>query len=106
MSHSRQRECATVTRVNATEPATSTRADASKRRSALVEPLYTVVEVAEMWRVTRQHVYNLIRRKQLRVVDTGSVGRTKTRIPESALVEFIEHRTTEAKTTRRRKSAA
>lgn len=92
--------------MDATEPIASTRASASKRQSALLEPLYTVAEVAESWRCTRQHIYNLIARGQLRVVDTGSLGRTKTRVPESALVEFIENRTTEVKTTRRRRRSA
>lgn len=51
------------------------------------EILYPVSEVAELWRCSREHVYDLIRRGKLRTVNLGT-GRAKTRIPESALKAF------------------
>jgi len=53
------------------------------------ETLYPVAEVAEMWRCSREHVYEQIRRGRLRSVQIGT-GKAKTRIPESALTDFVE----------------
>lgn len=47
-----------------------------------------VREVAELWRCSRDHVYDLITAGQLRVVNLGR-GRAKTRIPESELAAFV-----------------
>lgn len=55
------------------------------------EQLYPVAEVAELWRVSPDYIYGLISGGQLRVVNL-SKGRAKTRIPESALAEYIERR--------------
>lgn len=49
--------------------------------------LFPVSEVAELWRCSEQHIYNLIARGRLRTVQIGN-GRAKTRIPASALIEF------------------
>jgi excisionase family DNA binding protein len=53
------------------------------------ETLYPVAEVAEMWRCSREHVYEQIRRGRLRSVQIGT-GKAKTRIPESALADFVD----------------
>lgn len=52
------------------------------------EVLYPVAELAEMWRCSTSHIYNLIAARKLRVVQIGT-GRAKTRIPSSAAAEFI-----------------
>jgi excisionase family DNA binding protein len=54
--------------------------------------LLTVPETAARLRVNRSTVYDLIAAGELRVVDLGH-GRSKTRIPEDALAEFIAART-------------
>jgi excisionase family DNA binding protein len=54
--------------------------------------LYPVAEVAELWRCTRKHVYALIAAGHLRTVQVG-MGRAKTRIPASAVEEFIANHT-------------
>jgi excisionase family DNA binding protein len=54
------------------------------------EILYPVSEVAERWRCSRDHVYDLIAKGRLRTVPLGTGKRAKTRIPESALAEYIE----------------
>lgn len=56
------------------------------------EALLPVTEVAKLWRCTIQHVYNEIARGRLRSVNI-SAGRAKTRIPESALAEYVERNT-------------
>jgi excisionase family DNA binding protein len=53
------------------------------------EALLTVPEVAALWRCGRDKVYALIASGALRVVDIGQ-GRAKTRIPESALAEYVK----------------
>lgn len=52
------------------------------------EVLYPVTEVAEMWRCSDDQIYRLIAAGRLRSVDIG-IGAAKTRIPESALAEFV-----------------
>jgi excisionase family DNA binding protein len=49
------------------------------------EQYYTVREVAERFKVSRQSVYDWIREGRLRAVKLGN----RTRIPESALEEFV-----------------
>ncbi|HET8682051.1 MAG TPA: helix-turn-helix domain-containing protein [Micromonosporaceae bacterium] len=56
------------------------------------EGLLPVAEVAKLWRCSAEHIYELIRRGELRSVDIGN-GRAKTRVPESALAEYIGRRT-------------
>jgi excisionase family DNA binding protein len=60
------------------------------------EALLPVAEVAALWRCTPQHIYNLIARRDLRSVQVG-IGRAKTRIPESAVAEFVARRTSKAR---------
>ena len=52
------------------------------------EVLYPVSEVAALWRCSTDHVYHLISRGQLRVVNL-TTGKAKTRVPESALADFV-----------------
>lgn len=54
----------------------------------LPEALHTVAEVAAAWRCSKNHVYDLISSGDLRSVNLTR-GRAKTRIPESALAEFV-----------------
>lgn len=51
------------------------------------EALLPVREVAALWRCSDQHIYNLIAQGKLRTV---TLGARKTRIPESALAEYVE----------------
>lgn len=53
------------------------------------EPLLPVTEVASLWRCSVRHVYRIIAAGQLRVVQLGT-GRAKTRVPESALAEYVQ----------------
>lgn len=55
----------------------------------MAETLYPVSEVAKLWRCSVDHVYDLIAAGQLRVVNLAR-GRAKTRIPESALAEYVK----------------
>lgn len=52
------------------------------------EALLPVAEVATLWRCSKNHVYDLISSGALRSVNLTR-GRAKTRIPESALAEFV-----------------
>lgn len=52
------------------------------------EILYPVSEVAELWRCSKEHVYEQIRRGRLRTVNLAH-GKAKTRIPESALAAYV-----------------
>lgn len=54
--------------------------------------LYTIPETARRLGCCRGHVYNLIARGELRVVDIASPGarKPKTRVPESALAAYVE----------------
>jgi excisionase family DNA binding protein len=52
------------------------------------EILYPVSEVAELWRCSREHVYEQIRKGRLKTVNLAK-GRAKTRVPESALNAYI-----------------
>lgn len=56
------------------------------------ETLYPVAEVAKLWRCSREFVYEQIRHGRLRTVNL-SVGQAKTRIPESALADFVQTKT-------------
>ncbi len=51
------------------------------------ERLLTVRRVSEFLSCTDQHVYNLIKRRQLKVVKQGPRAY---RVPETSLMEFIE----------------
>lgn len=70
-----------------------------------VERLYPVTEVADLWDCSPQHVYSLIAAGELRTVDLG-VGRAKTRVPESAIAEFVARRSIKQKTGRKPRVAA
>lgn len=63
------------------------------------EPLLPVSEVAQLWRCSPDHVYALIAAGELASLNLGR-GRAKTRIPESALADYV------ARNTRRTKGAA
>jgi excisionase family DNA binding protein len=64
----------------------------TQRPTAGAEELYSVAEVAALWKCSRQHVYDLIAKRALRKADIGIRG-AQTRIPASALAEFIAART-------------
>jgi len=64
--------------------------------SARAEALLPVSEVAQLWRCSKNHVYDLVASGQLRSTQVAR-GRAKTRIPESALAEFIASNTRPAK---------
>jgi excisionase family DNA binding protein len=54
------------------------------------EALLPVREVAELWRCSVDHVYDLIAAGRLRHVQLGTGRRAKTRVPESALTEYVQ----------------
>jgi excisionase family DNA binding protein len=56
-----------------------------------VEEQLTVAELAKKWRCSRGHIYDLIAAKKLRATDIGE-GRAKTRIPESAVAEYLDRK--------------
>lgn len=60
------------------------------------EVLHTVAEVAEMWRCSDDTIYRLIAAGRLRSCDIGT-GRAKTRVPASALAEFVAGRMRKAR---------
>lgn len=60
------------------------------------EDLYPVSEVAEKWRCSPQHIYNLIAAGLLAATQIGK-GRAKTRISESSLSEFLGKNTSRAR---------
>lgn len=62
-------------------------------------------ELAKLWGCSPQHIYTLIAAGELRTSDIG-VKSAKTRIPESAVAEFMARRTVRAKTGRKPKPAA
>jgi excisionase family DNA binding protein len=90
-----------TTTVNGGTPATKRRT-----KPAAAEALLPVSEVAELWRCSRQHIYNLISTGQLRSIQAGAARQAKTRIPESALAEFVARRSVKAKTGRKPRVAA
>jgi excisionase family DNA binding protein len=55
----------------------------------MAEAMYPVAEVAALWRVSRQHIYDLIAAGKLRSVQLGH-GRARTRIPESAVNAYVK----------------
>lgn len=63
------------------------------------ERLLTPEELSELWSCSKSHIYNLISRGELRIVDLGN-GRAKTRIPESAAAEYVARRSRQPKATR------
>jgi excisionase family DNA binding protein len=50
------------------------------------ERLYTIAEAAAKWSVSRDTIERLLRRDELRFVQIGRIRR----IPESALLEYLE----------------
>jgi excisionase family DNA binding protein len=72
-----------------TKPEPPPRPTGPPRQTA--EVLYPVSELAELWRCSDQHIYNLIARRELRSIQLG-MGRAKTRIPASAAAEFVARR--------------
>lgn len=72
---------------------------------ARVEALLTIPQTAERMELSRSHVYNLIWAGELEYVNAAvkKSGRTKMRIPESAIEKFYGSRT---KRNPRRRSAA
>lgn len=59
------------------------------------EALLPVSEVAALWRCSPNLIYDLISRGELRSVNLTH-GRAKTRIPESALADFVTANTRSA----------
>jgi len=60
--------------------------------AARAEALLPVAEVAKLWRCSKNYVYDLISSGALRSVNLAG-SRAKTRIPESALTEFVSKNT-------------
>jgi excisionase family DNA binding protein len=58
----------------------------SKGSGIMSEQYYTVKEVAERFKVSRQSVYDWISEGRLRAVKVGN----RTRIPQSALEAFVQ----------------
>lgn len=52
------------------------------------ETLHTVAELAAAWRCSKNHIYDLIASGALRSVNLTK-SRAKTRIPESAVADFV-----------------
>jgi excisionase family DNA binding protein len=65
---------------------------------AKAEALLPVTEVAALWRCSVDHVYDLIAAGKLRSLNLAR-GRAKTRVPESALAEFVARNTRRTKET-------
>ena len=61
----------------------------------MAEELIPVAELAEKWRCSKTYIYELISRGQLRSINLGK-GRAKTRIPESAVADFVKANTRSA----------
>jgi excisionase family DNA binding protein len=57
------------------------------------EILYPASAVAELSPCSREHVYEQIRRGRLRTVNLAT-GKAKTRVPESAVKDFVAKRST------------
>ena len=55
----------------------------------MAEELVPVAELAEKWRCSKNLIYDLIASGQLRSVNLGR-GRAKTRIPESAIADYLK----------------
>ena len=55
----------------------------------MAEALIPVAELAEQWRVSKNFIYSLISRGELRSTQLGK-GLAKTRIPESAAADYIK----------------
>ena len=56
------------------------------------EEMHTVAELAKAWRCSANLIYRLISGGELRSVNLGS-GRAKTRVPASAVAEYMERQT-------------
>jgi excisionase family DNA binding protein len=87
--------------MNASRPAS----DSTSASPAGLEPLYPVSELAQLWRCSPQHIYTLIAAGELRTFDVGVKG-AKTRIPASAVAEFVARRSIKAKTGRKPRTTA
>lgn len=66
------------------------------RTAAKPEALLPVSEVAALWRCSPDHIYDLIAAGHLPALNLAR-GRAKTRIPESALADFVARNTRRAK---------
>lgn len=62
----------------------------------IAEVLYPVAELAELWRCTPQHIYNLIAARELEATQVG-IGRAKTRISQAAVAKFLSRRTSKVR---------
>lgn len=60
--------------------------------------LYTVAEIAKLWRCSRQHIYNEIARGRLVATQAAGGGRAKTRVAESALADYVRQNSRRAGT--------
>jgi excisionase family DNA binding protein len=58
--------------------------------------MYSVKTLAEMWECSDDHIYDLIAKGELSYVPLG-IGRAKTRIPASAVEEFITRRSVKSR---------
>lgn len=58
--------------------------------------LYTVAEIAGMWRCSTEHVYQFIRTGELPTVQLGRGDRNKLRVAHRDLERFIAANTTTA----------
>lgn len=58
-----------------------------------MRPLLSVTEVARALSCSRGHVYNLIASGELRVVDIGIEGRSKSRVYPEDLATHVERKT-------------
>lgn len=65
----------------------------------MAEPLYPVSEVAALWRCSVDHIYDLIAAGELAATQIAT-GRAKTRVPESALADYVRRHTTPARKAR------
>lgn len=62
-------------------------------RAAQPEELLPVSEVAKLWHVSRDHVYELIATKRLRAVNVAIKG-SKMRVPASAIADYMRRQVT------------
>ncbi len=62
--------------------------NAATRAVEAPERLYTVVEVAQLWSCSDEHIYRLIHEKKLGYKNIG-IGTMKIRIPASAITEYL-----------------
>lgn len=60
------------------------------------EEMFSVLDLAKLWHCSRDHIYDLVAKGELRTVSIG-IGRAKTRIPASAAAEFIAKRSSKGR---------